>query len=77
MVDVMSTRITGKVAWFNDSKGYGFINADHGGLPIFAHYTAIAGDGFKTLVEGQAVTFELIEGPKGAQAADILPGSSS
>lgn len=64
--------IRGVVSWFNDFKGYGFIrypgNEDIG---AFAHYTAIQGEGFKTLAEGQEVEFELIEGPKGPQCANI------
>lgn len=63
---------TGLVKWFNDSKGYGFIQADGGDeRDIFVHYTAIQGDGFKTLAEGQKVDFELIDGPKGPQAANV------
>lgn len=62
---------TGLVKWFNDSKGYGFIQADGTERDVFVHYTAIQGDGFKTLAEGQKVDFELIEGPKGPQAANV------
>ena len=62
---------TGLVKWFNDSKGYGFIQADGSDQDIFVHYTSIQGDGFKTLVEGQKVEFELIEGPKGPQASNV------
>ncbi|OFZ81581.1 MAG: cold-shock protein [Bdellovibrionales bacterium RIFOXYD1_FULL_53_11] len=62
---------TGLVKWFNDSKGYGFIHADGNDRDIFVHYTAIKGEGFKTLSEGQKVDFELIEGPKGPQAANV------
>ena len=62
---------TGLVKWFNDSKGYGFICADGTERDIFVHYTAIQGDGFKTLAEGQKVDFELIEGPKGPQASNV------
>lgn len=64
---------TGTVKWYNDAKGYGFLTCDS--LPeVFVHYTAIQGDGFKTLVEGQPVQFELIEGPKGPQAANVVKG---
>lgn len=63
-------RLTGTVKWFNDSKGYGFIEVP-GIRDVFAHYTAIMTDGFKTLAEGQTVTFELIDGPKMPQAANI------
>lgn len=56
----------GKVKWFNNEKGYGFIESD-GGEDIFVHFTAIQGDGYKSLEEGQAVTFEVVEGNRGAQ----------
>ena len=64
---------SGLVKWFNDSKGYGFIQAadDKDNRDIFVHYTAIAGDGFKTLVEGQQVQFELVDSPKGPQALNV------
>lgn len=62
---------TGMVKWFNDSKGYGFIQAEGTERDVFVHYTAIQGEGFKTLIEGQKVEFELIEGPKGPQAANV------
>src|ERR1044072_3313280 len=61
------SRITGKVKWFNNSKGYGFIEQP-GSSDIFVHYSAIQGDGFKTLEEGQEVEFEVTQGPKGPQA---------
>ncbi|MDI6755186.1 MAG: cold shock domain-containing protein [Thermodesulfobacteriota bacterium] len=64
-------RLIGRVKWFNDSKGYGFIEQD-GGRDIFVHYTAIQGDGFKSLAEGQKVEFEITEGAKGPQATDVL-----
>lgn len=60
---------TGKVKWFNESKGWGFIEPDEGGDDIFVHYTAIAGDGFKTLKEGQQVEYELQDGKNGKQQA--------
>ena len=64
---------TGQIKWFNDSKGYGFIQADGGTeTDIFVHYTAIQGDGFKTLAEGQKVVFELVDGPKGPQATNVI-----
>ncbi len=63
-------RLTGRVKWFNDSKGYGFIEQE-GGRDIFVHYTAIQGDGFKTLAEGQKVEFEITEGAKGPQATKV------
>jgi len=64
-------RFTGRVKWFNDSKGYGFIEQE-GGRDIFVHYTAIQGDGFKSLSEGQKVEFEIIEGAKGPQATKVV-----
>ncbi len=62
---------TGLVKWFNDAKGYGFIQQDGDTRDIFVHYTAIQGDGFKSLAEGQRVEFELVEGPKGPQASNV------
>ncbi len=64
-------RLIGKVKWFNDSKGYGFIEQE-GGKDIFVHYTAIQGEGFKTLAEGQKVEFEITEGAKGPQATKVV-----
>jgi CspA family cold shock protein len=68
---------TGTVKWFNDAKGFGFIEPDGGGADVFAHFSAIAMDGFKTLKQGSRVTFEVTEGPKGQLAqnihADIQP----
>ena len=61
----------GKVKWFNDAKGFGFIEQD-GGLDVFVHYSAIQMDGFKTLKQGQDVEFEIREGEKGPQAANVL-----
>ena len=60
----------GKVKWFNDAKGYGFIEQE-GGEDVFVHFSAIQGDGFKTLAEGQAVEFEVSRGPKGLQAGNV------
>jgi CspA family cold shock protein len=64
-------RCTGKVKWFNDSKGYGFIEQE-GGKDIFVHYTAIQGEGFKSLAEGQKVEFEITDGAKGPQATQVV-----
>lgn len=61
----------GTVKWFNDRKGYGFIAADNG-VDVFVHHTAIKGDGFKTLAEGQQVEFEITKGPKGEQAQNVV-----
>ncbi|HIT74754.1 MAG TPA: cold-shock protein [Candidatus Avipropionibacterium avicola] len=62
---------TGTVKWFNAEKGYGFITPDDGGKDLFAHFTEIVGNGFRTLDEGQQVEFEVTEGQKGLQAAQI------
>jgi len=62
---------TGTVKWFNESKGFGFIAQDDGGEDVFVHFSAIQGGGFKTLAENQKVTFELQQGPKGPQAANV------
>ncbi|KPK87405.1 MAG: cold-shock protein [Deltaproteobacteria bacterium SM23_61] len=64
-------KLTGRVKWFNDAKGYGFIEQE-GGRDIFVHYTAIVGEGFKSLAEGQKVEFEIIEGAKGPQATKVV-----
>lgn len=66
----MSNRITGTVKWFNGSKGYGFI-AHEGGDDVFVHFSAIQGDGFRNLEEGQMVEFEIEQGPKGLQASNV------
>ncbi|HET6361493.1 MAG TPA: cold-shock protein [Gemmatimonadota bacterium] len=62
---------TGKVKWFNDAKGYGFIQREDG-EDVFVHFTAIQSDGFKTLAEGQEVEFEVLNGQKGPQASNVL-----
>ena len=64
---------TGTVKWFNESKGFGFIAPSDGGDDVFVHFSAIAGDGFKTLAEGQAVSFELEQGAKALQASKVTP----
>jgi CspA family cold shock protein len=61
----------GVVKWFNDSKGFGFIEQENG-EDVFVHFSSIQGEGFKTLAEGQAVTFDVIQGAKGPQAANVL-----
>jgi CspA family cold shock protein len=63
-------RITGKVKWLNNAKGYGFIERD-GGSDVFVHFSAVQGNGFRTLEEGQAVEFEIVDGPKGPQAGNV------
>ncbi|UCH60952.1 MAG: cold-shock protein [Anaerolineales bacterium] len=67
----MSERIIGTVKWFNDSKGYGFL-ARESGPDVFVHYTAIQGEGFRTLKEGQQVEFSIEDGPKGLQASNVV-----
>ena len=62
---------TGTVKWFNDSKGFGFITPEGGGDDLFAHFSAIQSQGFKTLTEGQRVNFDITAGPKGQQASNI------
>lgn len=62
---------TGTIKWFNEAKGFGFISQDDGGADVFVHFSAIQGSGFKTLSEGQQVTFEVENGPKGLQASSV------
>jgi CspA family cold shock protein len=62
---------TGTVKWFNESKGFGFISPADGGKDVFVHFSAIQGSGFKTLAEGQSVTFDVEDGPKGPQASNV------
>lgn len=64
---------TGTVKWFNETKGFGFITPDDGGADLFAHFSEIQGSGFKTLKDGQRVTFDVKQGPKGLQASAIKP----
>tara|TARA_B100000686_G_scaffold57111_1_gene61327 strand:+ start:18641 stop:18844 length:204 start_codon:yes stop_codon:yes gene_type:complete len=62
---------TGTVKWFNDAKGFGFVTPDDGGEDLFAHFSAINMSGFKTLTEGQKISFDVIQGEKGKQASNI------
>ena len=67
---------TGTVKWFSDAKGFGFIEPDEGGDDVFAHFSAIAMDGFRTLKQGSRVSFEVTAGPKGALAQNIMPAAA-
>ena len=64
---------TGTVKWFNESKGFGFISPQDGSDDVFVHFSAISGDGFKTLAEGQTVSYQVENGPKGLQATQVMP----
>ena len=70
----MADKERGTVKWFNATKGYGFIQREQGG-DVFVHYSAIQGEGFKTLSEGQPVTFDVVQGDKGPQAANVTKDS--
>ena len=63
----------GKVKWFNDAKGYGFITREEDGMDVFVHYSSIQGEGFRSLNQGQAVEYVINEGPKGLYAASVSP----
>jgi len=66
------SKVSGTVKWFNDSKGFGFIERE-GGADVFVHFSAVQGDGFKSLKEGQAVTMDVVDGQKGPQAENVVP----
>ncbi len=68
---------TGVVKWFNNAKGFGFVSPDEGGDDVFAHFSAIAMEGYKSLKQGQKVEFDISEGPKGLYAANIRPAPES
>jgi len=68
----MNDRVNGTVKWFNNAKGFGFITREEGDADVFVHFRSIQGDGYRTLNEGQQVEFNLVEGPKGLQAENVL-----
>lgn len=68
----MSTKMTGSVKWFNETKGFGFISQDNGGADVFVHFRSIVSEGFKTLAEGQKVSFDVEQGQKGPQASNVV-----
>ena len=69
--------VTGTVKWFNDAKGFGFIEPEGGGTDVFAHFSAVQMDGFRTLKQGCVVSYEVVQGPKGDLAQNIRPASSA
>ena len=71
-MEVIFSVATGRVKWFNESKGYGFITQDNGENDVFVHFSAVQGDGFKTLREDEEVEFDITQGPKGPQASNLV-----
>ncbi|ELE6589355.1 transcription antiterminator/RNA stability regulator CspE [Vibrio alginolyticus] len=67
------SKVTGSVKWFNETKGFGFLSQDNDGQDVFVHFNAIVSDGFKTLTEGQKVSFNVEQGKKGPQATEVTP----
>ena len=64
--------VEGTIKWFSDQKGYGFVTPDGGAKDVFVHFSALQGEGFKSLAEGQKVSFDIVDGPKGEQAANVV-----
>lgn len=69
---MFSQMAKGTIKWFSDQKGYGFITPEGGKKDVFVHFSALQGEGFKTLAEGQEVSFDIVQGPKGEQAANVV-----
>lgn len=67
------SKVNGSVKWFNETKGFGFLSQDNGGQDVFVHFNAIVSDGFKTLTDGQKVSFNVEQGKKGPQATEVTP----